>query len=154
MPKIEKILVPFDKSPASKAAIQYGMFLAEKLGATMDLLHVASPEKVRGADDVSILHRGVPGSTMEAYAEEEIQGELTEFVKEAGLGRTVRFDEIEEDKDAAHCILKIANEKKYDLIVMGVHGKKGGFERFFTGSVTEKVMQQATCGVLTCHAAV
>ena len=35
-----------------------------------------------------------------------------------------------------------------DLIVMGTHGR-GGFERWVLGSVTEKVLRQAPCPVLT-----
>jgi nucleotide-binding universal stress UspA family protein len=45
-------------------------------------------------------------------------------------------------------ILKAAAVLPADLIVMGTHGASG-FERLVLGSVTEKVLRQATCPVLT-----
>jgi nucleotide-binding universal stress UspA family protein len=153
MQKIERILVPIDLSPASKSALEHASFLAKKFNAVLDVLHIADPQKVRGDDDVSILNRGVPGSTMEQYAEQETQDALTEFVKAAGLDRQVRLDEIEESKDAAACIVKVAKEKGYDLIVMGSHGTKHGLARVFSmGSTTQKVVESAPVPVLTCHA--
>ena len=149
MAKIERILVPVDFSASSKAAIQYAQFLASKVGASLDILHVANPSEVRGDDDVAILTRGVPGSTMEVYNEHLIQEKLNAFVKEAGLGRTVRNDEIEEGKDSAELICKVAKERGYDLIVMGVRGRKG-LERLL-GTVTQKVSSSAPCPVLTCR---
>jgi nucleotide-binding universal stress UspA family protein len=147
MTKLEKILVPIDFSPASKRAIEYAHFLGQKTGAQVDVLHIAKPDKVRGDDDVSILHRGVPGSTLEQYSEQEIQDQLTEFVKTAGMNRQVRLDEIEESKDVAACLLRIAGEKGYDLIVMGRHNRKG-FANLF-GSVAHTVSEKATVPVVT-----
>jgi nucleotide-binding universal stress UspA family protein len=147
MTKLDRILVPFDFSPSSKRAIEYALFLGQKTGATVDLLHVAKPDKVRGDDDVAILHRGVPGSTLEQYSEEEIQDQLTEFAKGAGLDRKVRLDEIEEDRDVAHCILKTVREKGYDLIVMGRHNKSG-FTQLF-GSVAKTVAEKVEVPVVT-----
>jgi len=150
MAKIERILVPVDFSASSKAAIQYAQFLAAKVGATLDILHVANPSEVRGDDDVAILHRGVPGSTMEVFNEHLIQEKLNAFVQEAGLGRTVRNNEIEESKDSAELICRIAKERGYDLIVMGTKGPKG-LERLL-GSVVQKVTAAAPCPVVTCRA--
>lgn len=150
MPKIDRILVAVDFSPCSKAAIEHASFLTGKLGASMDLLHVASPNEVRGTDDVSVLLRGVPGSTFEIYNEAEVQEKLTAFVKEAGINRQVRNDEIEQG-DPAEVIVKIAKERGYDLIVLGTHGRKG-LRQLLVGSVAQKVSQDASCPVLICHA--
>lgn len=153
MPKIERILVPVDLSPSSKAAIEYAVFLAQKFGATLDLLHVASPDKVRGGDDVSNVFRGVPGSTMEAYHEQDVQRQLNDFVKSAGLNRAVRNDEIEESKDPAQLIVKTAADKGYDLIVIGATGKGKGLVERMMGSVAQKIVQNAPCPVITCRGA-
>src|SRR4051794_14950913 len=120
--KLDKILVPVDMSPYSRAALDYAWFLTAKLGATMDILHIAKPADVRGDDDVAILTRSVPGSTLEVYNEQEIQEELTKFLKSAGIDRKVRNDEIEQGNDPAAMIVKIAAQRGYDLIVMGTHG--------------------------------
>jgi nucleotide-binding universal stress UspA family protein len=48
----------------------------------------------------------------------------------------------------AHEIVRFANDRAMDLIVVGTHGQ-GGMSHFLTGSVAEKVVRTATCPVLT-----
>jgi nucleotide-binding universal stress UspA family protein len=45
-------------------------------------------------------------------------------------------------------IIKFAEEKKVDLIVMGTHGRTG-IELTILGSIAEKVVRKAKCPVLT-----
>ena len=45
-------------------------------------------------------------------------------------------------------ILRVADEKKCDLIVMGTHGRSG-VSHLLLGSVAEKIVRGATCPVLT-----
>ena len=45
-------------------------------------------------------------------------------------------------------ILKVAKEKKIDLIVMGTHGRTG-IPHVVIGSVAENVVRKASCPVLT-----
>jgi nucleotide-binding universal stress UspA family protein len=45
-------------------------------------------------------------------------------------------------------ILRAANERLVDLIVMGVHGRSA-LDRLVFGSTTEHIIRRATCPVLT-----
>ena len=45
-------------------------------------------------------------------------------------------------------VLRVAGEEGVDLIVMGTHGRRG-FKRLLLGSVTETVLREAPCPVLT-----
>ena len=45
-------------------------------------------------------------------------------------------------------ILRVAEQLRCDLIVIGTHGRKG-FERLMIGSVAERVVRQSSCPVLT-----
>jgi nucleotide-binding universal stress UspA family protein len=49
---------------------------------------------------------------------------------------------------AAGEIIRLADKKKVDLIVIGAHGHTG-FRRWVSGSVAEKVVRTAACSVLT-----
>jgi nucleotide-binding universal stress UspA family protein len=50
--------------------------------------------------------------------------------------------------DPAAEILRLAQEARVDLIVMGMHGRTG-LGRLLMGSVAERVVRQAPCPVLT-----
>jgi nucleotide-binding universal stress UspA family protein len=52
--------------------------------------------------------------------------------------------------EPAQSILEVADSGRYELIVMGRHGR-GRFSHLFVGSVTEKVSRRATIPVLTMH---
>jgi nucleotide-binding universal stress UspA family protein len=47
-------------------------------------------------------------------------------------------------------IIEYADNHGIDLIVMGTHGR-GGVEKMWLGSVTEKVLRKARCPVLVLH---
>ena len=50
----------------------------------------------------------------------------------------------------AEAIVKLAEEREADLIVVGMR-KKGFFERLVEGSVAQNVLRRATCDVLAVH---
>jgi nucleotide-binding universal stress UspA family protein len=50
--------------------------------------------------------------------------------------------------DPADTILEVAEDGRFDLIVMGTHGRTG-IKRMILGSVAETVTRRATCPVLT-----
>src|SRR5262249_3506094 len=53
--------------------------------------------------------------------------------------------------EADDVIIKLANEKRADLIVVGTHGRTG-FGKALLGSVTERVIGKAKCCVLVVKA--
>src|SRR5688572_7310598 len=78
---------------------------------------------------------------------EQALRELERFAKparETGLGvdLVVRAGRITDE------IVDLASELPADLLVMGTHGR-GGFKRWALGSVTEKILREAPCPVLT-----
>ena len=50
--------------------------------------------------------------------------------------------------DPGHEIVRVAEERKADLIVLGTHGHTG-WKHFALGSVAELVVRYAPCAVLT-----
>jgi nucleotide-binding universal stress UspA family protein len=64
--------------------------------------------------------------------------------KKAGVKASVLLRE----GDAADQIVRACRSTKSDLIVMGTHGRRG-LQKFFLGSVAERVVATAPCPVVT-----
>jgi nucleotide-binding universal stress UspA family protein len=140
--EFRKILCPTDFSDTSRVALATAVSLAQKLGASVTLLHVyqapgiALPDGVAlgGAEEMATLANQVDASMKSWQAEAQALG-LTVGL-ETAIGATA--PEIE----------RIADEGGYDLIVIGTHGRTG-LAKALLGSTTEKVVQKAPCAVLT-----
>lgn len=139
------ILCPLDFSDASQRALEYALSLAKKTGACVTPLHV-----VEGFIDPPDLdfnaHYNVP--EYRRYMEEDALTRLNAAIHDVrdvcnSEPRVVRGK-------AAQEILRVADEVRADLIVMGVHGT-GAADRF--GSTTHQIVRGAPCPVLTLHAA-
>jgi universal stress protein A len=143
--ELKRILVPIDFSPESRAAMKYGMALAETSGASLHLLHVL--EVTAGAEPLiwQIDSRKAVEQSIEAAAWDELgrllsAEEQTRFRAALALEWGSPFDEI----------VRYARSRDIDLIAMGTHGR-GGVPRLLIGSVAETVVRHANCAVLTVH---
>lgn len=143
---IKRILVPVDFSEFSDNAVKYALFLAEKFCASVTLLHA-----------VVLFHEDID--------EEEHMKSYEAIIKKKEAERAKRMDihcKLAEKKgisiksvlirgfSAADAVLEHTNEKKYDLIVMGTHGRSG-LMKWWLGSVSEKVVRHSHVPVLTIH---
>jgi len=144
--KIRRILYPTDFSENAAAAWPYALHMAEQLGARVLLLHVTpgpypAPETFLSAEqwrEIFAAHRREAEVQLGALASTapEVKAEIL-------VTRGVPFLEI----------VRVAAERKADLIVMGTHGRTG-LAHALMGSVAEKVVRMAACPVLTVrHAA-
>jgi len=143
-PKI--ILSPIDFSSHSDDAVKVAADLASRLGSELYLVHVA-PMIPRLPSASAIFH--------EAEYEEELhkdaQQRLIQLAGEFGKKGLVVKYAIGTANDTAMEILRIAEHKNADLIVIATHGITGWRSLAF-GSVTEKVVRLATCPVLVLRA--
>ena len=150
MTGIRKILVPVDFSESSAAALDAALSVAERFGAEIEVLHVWEPPKfVRPDLMVWMEHEGEAESLAE-YTQGEAKKELDQLLASVDRGQTkvvARF----EVGDAAPTIVKTAEDRGHDLVVVGTHGRTG-LSRFFLGSVAEKVVRRSPCPVMTLHA--
>jgi nucleotide-binding universal stress UspA family protein len=146
MVTISRILCPVDFSEASAHAIEQVAHIARWFDARVVALHTYP---IAMAPIPAIAMGGAPHGPL-AVAGSDLQalGEQTSraFAPVAEAGAAV---EIELDPGPpAVAILERAATLPADLIVMGTHGT-GGFKRLVLGSVTEKVLREARCPVLT-----
>jgi nucleotide-binding universal stress UspA family protein len=144
MTELRRILVPVDFSACSRAALDYASFLAQRLGATVDVVHVWDAPPYLGPE--VLLH--IPGETrltLAQFAGARAQRDLEHFLASVEHPGVVKGRV--ETGDPCDTILRLAAEG-YDLIVMGTHGRSG-LAHVLLGSVAEKVVRRAPCPVLT-----
>ena len=141
MTKIENVLVPIDFSEGSRAALDYAVGLARKLGARLTALHVAPPYVT-----YEPLPAFPPLAPLDPARRRTIEESLRRFVTPPGSEQPL-VEVFVTEGDPADEILAHATTSGADLIVVGTHGRRG-FERWALGSVTERVVRKADRSVL------
>jgi nucleotide-binding universal stress UspA family protein len=142
--EIRSILAPTDFSHHAEAALRYAAALAERLDATLHLLHVLADVVPVGPDPLLI-----PSYPPEYYAESEAQsrealGHVLDAIepKPPAVETAVRWGE------AVDGIVGYAADRHIDLIVVATHGRTG-LGHALLGSVAERIVREAPCPVLT-----
>ena len=139
---IQHILVPTDFSEDARMALREAARWAAHFRARLTLLHVLAPAVIPvSVTEVAAVYEVVPG------LQERIQEELTRWI-EAEVPESVSSDVRIEEGPVDLTILEQARQEQADLIVMATHGRSG-VARWLLGSVTERVLRQAPCPVLT-----
>jgi len=133
----DRVLCPVDFSEYSQRALRHALAIARRNHSQLTVLHAEDATMAAARDDVS-LHTPVLAS-----AESELHAfvNATEPRDFAGLTVAVRSDNVVES------IIGQVEQDRSDLIVMGTRGRSG--LRAALGSVTERVLREAPCPVLT-----
>jgi nucleotide-binding universal stress UspA family protein len=142
----KNILIPTDGSPLSQKAVVQGVALAKSVGAKVTAFFAAPPATPIVYRDHLPVGYATPGEHEEMIRKTAAKylGVVERAAKKAGISCEsvhVTSDYPEEG------ILKVAQKKKCDLIVMATHGQ-GGLRGMFIGSVTQKVLNQAKIPVM------
>ena len=142
----KSILLPFDGSEYALKAVDTGIELASKLGATVFGIHVLPP--ISTVSFMSELLQHKPCHTQAANA--RAQSFLDEVHKRADEAHVHCETEIACDLRPYVAIVAAAAKHHCDLIVMRSRGQEG-LERVLLGSVPHKVMLSCDTPVLVCH---
>lgn len=140
MDEIRTLLLTTDFSETSKAAIPWARAMAAKFGARILLTHVHEDRL-----PPFVVEYGQTGFTEILDRQRKRAVELlAEFAREVGDDvETLVVDGI------AHAeIVRVATERRVDLIVMATHGR-GFISHALMGSTTERVLRRAPCPVLS-----
>jgi nucleotide-binding universal stress UspA family protein len=140
---IRTILCPTDLSEPSRHALDHAVAIADWYSARVVVLHVQEALAAAAA---------IAGTgSMKTGGEAEI-GDLRRDLDRETHAARARGVEVETaivpGSGAAATIADYAKRSGIDLIVIGTHGL-GGFRHLLLGSVTETVLRQASCPVLT-----
>jgi nucleotide-binding universal stress UspA family protein len=139
---IYKILAPLDGSDVGESALPYAEALADKLGATIDLIQIVSPP---GTVEANLLGGPDWRKFIKAMrdAGENYLKSIAEKFKSKDL--KIMYDVL--TGDPADKIVEYAADKGVSLIAMSTHGRTG-LTRWVLGSVADKVLHGARIPVL------
>jgi nucleotide-binding universal stress UspA family protein len=142
MVEFTHILCPIDLGDTSVRSLAHAARLAGWYGSRLTVLHVAptfEPWQIPPADFGGSVQIVTPPTRDEI---------LADMRRMAGLAGAPAADFVADTGDAPTAIVDRAVSLPADLIVMGTHGRRG-FRRLLLGSVTERVLREAPCPVLT-----
>ena len=144
----KKILIPLDGSELAEKALPHATALVKATGAELTLVTVVQLTLGAGASKIEAIPEAVAEHASALKAEaliylEKIQRDL----KTQGV--TAHLAALE--GDVASAIIAVAEQKGFDLVAMATHGRSG-LDRFFMGSIAEKVVRATTKPVLLIRA--
>jgi nucleotide-binding universal stress UspA family protein len=145
----KNIVCPVDFSDASMRALDYAFSLAREADAHLTVLYVTPHEFDVPLEDSA----GDSGLTIAEFFERR-ERQARERLKEiADSNQTYCTAEplVVRGRRPWEEILRVAGERRADLVVMGVQGR-GAVDRMMFGSTTQQVIRHATCPVLTLRA--
>lgn len=140
-PEIHRILCPVDGSSASARGLRNAIFLAGKLKARITVMTVIA--------DLAPIHGMARRPDMAKIASDYQQMEreqFEQFIKGFDFGKLPWDKEVHYGHPADE-IVQLANDAKYDLIVIGSTGRSG-LPRALLGSTAETVTRRVACSVL------
>jgi nucleotide-binding universal stress UspA family protein len=140
---IRSILVPIDFSVHSKNALKYAVPMARQFGASLHLVYVVEPT-IYPADlgFGQVVLPGVEDELREKGAEE------LQALIEREIGSRVKASSAVRTGSPHHEILREAEDRGVDLIVVATHGHSG-MEHILFGSTADRIVRHARCPVLT-----
>jgi nucleotide-binding universal stress UspA family protein len=139
----KRILCPIDFSPSALLALGFALDLARQAGGLVTLLHVV--EWLAEEEPRTSAHFNVP--EVRGYMVDDARQRLRSLVAEESRV-WCEIDDVIVSGRAHREILRAAEAREADLIVMGSQGR-GGVGLALFGSTTQQVVRSAACPVLT-----
>lgn len=137
MPRIEKVLLATDGSPASESASEQAIDLATQVEARLLVVSVLG-----GSSRPSEAQPEVSAADSRASLTSTAQG-IVARARAAGVDASFLVWEGE----PGDAIVAAADAESADIIVVGSHGRSG-VSRVFMGSVSDFVVRHAHCPVM------
>ena len=140
MKKVATIIVPVDFSDITPRLVDYAVFIAGEFGASIHFVHVIS---MYYGDAMF----GTPfAAEWRLNCENDCRERMKNLVNDTKNSNPGCSGEVHSG-DPVEEIVRLAEEKAADMVVMSTHGAKG-LEKILLGSVTERVVKRVCCPVL------
>jgi nucleotide-binding universal stress UspA family protein len=145
-PKPSRILVAVDGSDTSMNAADYAIALAKNNNNDPEIFVIK-------IIDLSPIFKMLPSDTRKQLIRigrqeaSQIFDTVAEIAKRHGVTTKINTEMVETSVSAADEIIRYAQEKGVDLIVVGTKGRSG-MSKALLGSVASKVVTYSPCSVL------
>lgn len=136
----EKILIPTDGSETAEFAAEHAIGLAKGIGAKLIAVYVIDVSAFAGIPTEAVWE------SMKGILEDEGRKSL-EQIEMLAKEANVESETLVVEGSPGDEIVKAAEERGVDLIIMGTAGRTG-IDKFLLGSVSEKVVRHASCPVM------
>lgn len=142
---IHKILVPIDYSEHAHIALAFAVEIARRFDAKIDIVHVW--DRPTYVSDVLVSH-GHGQRPIGEMIRENAERDMEDFMAKAALPPELLGRHYLVSGDPAQALLAEIEREKYDLVVLGTHGRTG-LSHLLLGSVAEKLVRHSPRPVLT-----
>lgn len=142
---MKKILCPVDFSEVSLNALEFAVAIAEKEHSTLTLLNIFSPadfDKILNSKHVQKDYDNLLEKAESKLA--AISKEIEKISKRKGLSSC---NYLLKSGEIVDVLANLADEEKYELIVMGTTGHSA-YDRKYLGGKAEKIIEHTHCPVL------
>lgn len=139
-----KVLVPVDFSRFSRETIDYALNLTGVCSAQFSLLHVLNPQRYEPLVELDE-HRDEVLAEQYRDVEERLAAEVSQRKRERPQ---LQLDYLVAQGIPFKEICAVADRDNFQLIIIGTHGCTG-LSHLLIGSTAERVVQHASCPVLS-----
>ncbi len=137
----QNIVVGYDASPYAKAALLRAVELAQAFGGAVTLVHAFDAERFSASD-----YR----LTLREKQSEAMQNAMEDLKGAAASVQGIKVDHVFDTGHPAETLVKVAEAKGADLIVVGSRGLRA-ISRIMLGSTSDRVLHLAKVPVLVVH---
>lgn len=146
METVKNILVVSRLTPYCEEAVEFGVSLAKKFDATLQVLYlVSNPVDMEAVNAPGL----VPGEQTKNYRsfEEESKDELDKTLRAQHATQYLTKTQVRSGAAPAEEIRKVVSEERIDLMLMQVE-EQGKLEHMLFGKETDTIIRSMPCSIL------
>jgi nucleotide-binding universal stress UspA family protein len=138
MGTFHRLLCPIDFSEISRRGLVHALAIARQQDCRITVLHVQSAFALAAEVEAGLYVSVLPSA----------QDAVVDFVAKTVHDEPHDIRMVSTTGDVVEAIIDQAGRESSDLIIMGTHGRSG-ISRVLLGSVTERVIREVRCPVMT-----
>lgn len=144
---MKKLLCPIDFSEVSLNALEFAVRIGEKEESNLTILNIFTPSDYNKILKTDREHVEEEYATLLDLAESKLVAISREIMSESQKKGLQSCDHLLKSGKIVDVLSELADEEKYEMIVMGTTGHSA-YERKYLGGKAEKIIEHTHCSVL------